>query len=95
MFELQDKGYSIFTKENCKWCKKIKLLLPDAHYIHVEIPPPPSKYRQEFFYQIDSLSKQQPRTFPIVFYNKHFIGGYKETKERIESFNFIFDTNIF
>ena len=32
MIELRD-GYSILTKEGCKWCVKVKELLPNAHYV--------------------------------------------------------------
>ena len=94
MIELRE-GYTILTKKECKWCIKVKELLPDAHYILCDIPKSPSKIRDTFFAEIDALSGTKPRTFPMVFYNKEYIGGYNETKRRIDGLNLIFDTNIF
>jgi glutaredoxin len=95
MIQLHD-GYTILTKEICKWCVKVKELLPNAHYIVCDIPPAPSNVRDDFFAEIDTLSGgEKPRTFPMVFHNKIYIGGYNETKQRLDSINLIFDTNIF
>ena len=74
-------GYTILTKTGCKWCVKIKELLPDAHYIVCDIPP---AAREAFFVEVDDLSGAQPRTFPMVFFDKTYIGGYEETRRRLE-----------
>ena len=84
MIELSD-GYTILTKDGCKWCVKVKELLPDAKYIVCNIPGDASEEREAFFKEVDALSGTAPRTFPMVFYNKRFIGGYVQTKNKIDA----------
>lgn len=83
MIELVEHGYTILTKEGCKWCTKVKELLPEAHYILCDVPPAPSEERNEFFREIDALSGTAPRTFPMVFYNRKFVGGYVQAKNKV------------
>lgn len=81
MFDLSDK-YTILTKEGCKWCAKVKELVLDAKYI------PCDEYlkdRDSFFEHVDALTGQSYRTFPMVFYGAEFVGGYVETKRRIDN----------
>lgn len=80
MIELSD-GYTILTKDGCKWCVKVKELLPDATYIVCNIS---KDAREAFFKEVDTLSGTAPRTFPMVFYNKQFVGGYVQTKHKID-----------
>ena len=76
MFDLEGSGYTILTKENCKWCEKAKALLPDAKRIRCdEFIETPDK-KQMFFEKVDSLSGATPRTFPMVFHNGKYVGGY-------------------
>lgn len=47
--------------------------------------------RDKFLEFVDKLSGKTPRTFPMIFLNKRFIGGYNETKayiDELESFKF-------
>ena len=81
MIELHT-GYTVLTKEGCKWCTKAKELLPQAHII------PCDKLledRDMFFGHVDQLTGQEYRTFPMVFFNKEFVGGFKETKHKIDT----------
>jgi len=75
-------GYSIYTKSNCKYCRTVKKLIPNAHIISTD------KYldtnRENFLVFMDELTSKTHRTFPMVFLNKRFIGGYTETKDYIE-----------
>ena len=81
-FTTPKDGYSIYTKSNCKYCTTVKELIPNAYII------PTDQYldtnRDNFLKFVDQLSGQTPRTFPMVFLNKRFIGGYAETKDYIE-----------
>jgi glutaredoxin len=78
--------YTVYTKPNCIYCDKIKDLLKD-------VQPKPnwidaSKYldsenSKQFFINFikDTAKLSDPyKTFPIVFCNSEFIGGYTETK---------------
>ena len=74
-------GYTILTKTGCKWCDKIKELLPSAHYILCSTNV---ASRDAFFKEVDALSGTKPRTFPMVFFNQQYIGGYEDTRKRLQ-----------
>ena len=83
-------GYFIYTKSNCKYCKNVKKLVPNARIVNSDDYL--KENRDNFLEFVDKLSGKKPRTFPMVFLNKRFIGGYTETKdyiEKLEAFNFI------
>jgi len=81
MIELRD-DYTILTKEGCKWCTKVKELIPRAYFISCDTM---LEDRDSFFSHVDQLTGQEYRTFPMVFYNKEFVGGYKEVKDKIDT----------
>ena len=81
MIELQD-GYTILTKGGCKWCTKAKELVPQAHFISCDTL---LEDRETFFAHVDQLTGEEYRTFPMVFYDKEFVGGYKEVKHKIDT----------
>ncbi len=88
-FARPKNGYSIYTKSNCKYCRHVKKLLPNAHIISADEYL--DQNRHNFLAFVDKLSGKTPRTFPMVFLNQRFIGGYIETNEyvnNLEAFNF-------
>lgn len=89
-FENPKDGYSIYTKTNCKYCRNVKKLIPNAHVVPADTYI--QQNRDKFLDFVDRLSGTKPRTFPMVFLNKRFIGGYTETKsyiDELESFKFV------
>lgn len=80
MIELKP-GYTILTKEGCKWCTKVQELLPRAHAIACDEL---LSDRDAFFNEADALTGKEYRTFPMVFYNRVFVGGFKETKYKVD-----------
>ena len=76
MIELGD-GYTVLTKEGCKWCVKVKELLPDAHLIQCDTL---LEDRDAFFEEVDNLTGRAYRTFPMVFLDGQFVGGFREVK---------------
>ena len=81
MIELQS-GYTVLTKEGCKWCTKVKSLLTYAHYISCDKL---LEDKDTFFKEVDVLTGTQYRTFPMVFLDKVFIGGYEDVKLKIDT----------
>jgi glutaredoxin len=77
-------NYTIYTKPKCTFCDKIKELLKDVSSTWVDC----SKYltndsTKQIFLQFiaDTAKLSEPyKTFPMVFCNGRFIGGYTETK---------------
>lgn len=74
-YELPGEGYTIYSKSNCKFCDKVKELLKDARYVNCD------KYLEdadEFFDFLETITDKAPTKFPMIFFNKNYIGGYKE-----------------
>jgi glutaredoxin len=79
----KNQGYTIYTKSNCLFCEKIKKLLeneiPSPQYINSDIYLEINK--EEFIDFIKQLTKKEYRTFPMVFLDGEFLGGFRETKQ--------------
>lgn len=77
MFEKPKSGYTIYTKSGCKYCDKVKNRFPHAYFINCD------KYlenKESFLNFIDTLTDAKPRTFPMVFVDSKYKGGYDDTK---------------
>ena len=72
------EAYTIYTKRDCMFCDKVKHLLRDKKIVLVECD---DIDRDEFLEFIDNLTPYCHRTFPYVFKNKVFIGGFTETEQ--------------
>lgn len=64
----------IFTKHNCQYCDKLKTLLDEIHvqYKCYEVTDDNQSLKS------DIISLTNHRTFPQLFINSNFIGGYSE-----------------
>ena len=74
----QPTGYTIYSKNNCPYCVKAKVLLKDAHV--VECDEYLKEDRETFLKYMDAYSRKEHRTFPMIFHNAEFVGGFTETK---------------
>ena len=80
------KGFTIYTKTNCSFCTKVKTLL------EAETPKPVivlcddflTEDRDAFLAFIKKNAGVEYKTFPMVFYNRRFVGGFTETKKYID-----------
>lgn len=75
-------GYTIYTKSECGYCRRANELLPEAVVINCDGYL--EKERVAFLLQMDEWSKASPWTFPMVFSDGVFVGGYDETKKKID-----------
>lgn len=80
--ELSNHGWTIFTKNNCSYCKRVKTLVPEAYF--VESDTFLTENRDEFLATMDKWTGKEYRKFPMVFLDKRFIGGYTETKKYLD-----------
>ncbi len=74
-YELPGDQYTIYTKSQCESCKKVKELLPDARYVDCD------SYLEDadaFFDFLETVTDQAPSQFPMIFFNKSYIGGFSE-----------------
>ena len=76
----QNTGYTVYTKENCKYCTLVKKLLENEPNHVVECDLYLQQDKAGFLKTMEEWTHLEWKTFPIVFYNHHFIGGYNETK---------------
>jgi glutaredoxin len=78
----QPSGYTIYSKSGCPNCTKAKNLVKHAHVIDCD------EYliedKSTFLKYMDAYSKAEPRTFPIIFFNSEFVGGFTEVKIHYE-----------
>lgn len=79
-------GYTIYTKSGCPYCEQVKILLknniPQPNYIDCDSFLVFN--RNKFLFFIKQLTGIDYKTFPMVFLNGYFIGGYKQTKDFYE-----------
>ena len=90
---IPSRGWCVFTKENCSFCRKTKELIPEATFIASDEYL--AKNRDLFLKTMDKLTSVQHRTFPMVFSDGTFVGGYTETKSYIDKLSaFDFDQDF-
>jgi glutaredoxin len=80
--------YTIYTKSSCTYCVKIKEFLKEKKLNYSEINcdsdlETPEK-KETFLSMMKELTNTDHKTFPMVFRNDLFIGGFTQTKEFIE-----------
>ena len=79
MFFPSEQGYTIYSKENCIYCDRVKELLQNETVTVYICDDDLDQNRDEFLVHMDSISGRIQRTFPFVFHNGMFIGGYDDT----------------
>lgn len=90
MFTLPNKkGYTIYTKLHCSYCIKAKILLENLSPLVIECDEylVDSVKRDFFLAFIEDLAGKKHTTFPIVFRDGEYLGGYSETKQLFEKEN--------
>jgi len=84
--KLNLKGYTVYTKSNCPYCNKVKELLanvkPDPIWVNCDEYLVQPDVKEEFLTWIQLINGGiSHRTFPIVFYQGKFIGGFTDTEK--------------
>lgn len=75
------KGYTIYTKKNCSYCEKVKILLNNEDILIIPCDEYLEKDKEEFLLYIEEIAGIPYKTFPMVFLDGKFIGGFTETKK--------------
>lgn len=74
-------GFTIYSKSGCPDCIKAKHLLKEK-YLKVTIIDSDEYIIEDklhFLLFINELTNAPIKTFPIIFFDQKFIGGYNET----------------
>jgi glutaredoxin len=87
------EGYTVYSKSGCGYCTKIKKLLLEKNifFLEVECDNFLLEDKEQFLLFISEKAKKEYKTFPMVFYNGEFVGGYNEVKNNIEKTEIKFD----
>ena len=86
-----EKGFTIYSKSGCPYCDKVKSLLEEEQkeYIVVDcdsyIETPEKK--ELFLLFIEGNAAKPYKTFPMVFSEGKFLGGYMDTLKVIMDLN--------
>ena len=87
--EPSDFGFTIYTKSNCKYCTYVKELLKSKFLLFKEIDADIYLKNEDdkarFLSFIKTIANKEYKTFPMVFNDGVFIGGYDNTKEYIDT----------
>jgi glutaredoxin len=86
--EPTSNGFFVYSKTKCSYCDKVKQLFNSNQYSYTEIICDDylldEKIKESFLSFIQLLTNREYRTFPIVFKDGVFIGGFTDTREYIE-----------
>ena len=77
-------GFTIYSKSGCPSCVKVKNLLIDCKINVIDCDEYLFDERDNFLSFIKTLSGEDVKTFPMVFKDAKFVGGYQATKTFIE-----------
>ena len=91
-----EKRYTIYTKQACTYCRKIKELLAEEKPvpIYISVDDILENQKEDFLAFIERKTGIPHRTFPMVFYEGKFIGGYIETLRRREMERMLLKENV-
>ena len=88
-------GFTIYSKSGCQNCTKVKNLIKEKNFLFnvVDSDDYLIEDKEGFLKFIEDKAETSYRTFPMVFYDGKFVGGFVHTTEFINkllSFDGIF-----
>ena len=88
-----DNGFTIYSKSGCPNCISIKTLFKNKNLSFNIINSDEYIFENKDFFLnfIKQLSNTEVKSFPIIFYEKKFIGGYNETIKFVDDLFLEFD----
>lgn len=88
-----DNKYTIYSKSGCKFCSLAKNFLKEnkLEYSIIDCDDYLIENKNKFLEFIFYLSNKEHKTFPIIFFNKIYIGGYLELENKIKMDMLSFD----
>jgi glutaredoxin 3 len=76
----QSTGYTIYTKTDCSYCTKVKILLEELGHTYTAVNCDEYLAEKEAFLTfIRGIAAKEHKTFPIIFFDGKYIGGYDDT----------------
>ena len=93
-FEIpNENGFTIYSKSGCPNCSKTKTILKEKKIFFnvIDCDDYLIEDKLAFLEFIAKIANQEYKTFPIVFNDNKFIGGYNETKQIIDKLFITFE----
>lgn len=72
------KSIKMYSKTNCKWCKRTKELFDNNGFDYEEINLDDDEKRKEFYNSVNKNLDDKINSVPQIYINNKRIGGYKE-----------------
>ena len=84
--EPQKLGFTVYSKSGCSNCVTTKKLLKEHNFLFTEVDCDDYiiEEKEKFLNFIENIAETSYRTFPMVFYDGKFVGGFTHTKEFID-----------
>jgi glutaredoxin len=85
-FEPLKIGFTIYSKSGCSYCTNVKKLLLDKQTFFTDISCDEFliEDKEGFLLFIKDRANKEYRSFPMVFKDGNFIGGFAETQSFID-----------
>lgn len=77
-------GYTIYTKTGCAYCTLAKQLLTESKHTIYSCDEIYLEDKTLFFEFMQEYTKKSHKTFPLIFNNGEFVGGYSEIKAQFD-----------
>ena len=71
-----ESGYTIYSKSNCSYCAKAKMLLAEYNLNIYICDSYLLNDKEEFLNFIKKISGKEHSAFPIIFKDAKYVGGY-------------------
>ena len=87
IFAPLDTGFTVYSKSGCYNCTKVKQLLRDkgSFFLEIDCDEFLIEDKEGFLLFIKERANKEYRTFPMVFYEGKFIGGFAETQHHFDN----------
>ena len=86
-FEPLKTGFTVYSKSGCYNCTKVKQLLLDKQIFFLDVSC--DEYlledKEKFLSFIKERANKEYRTFPMVFNDGKFVGGFSETQYHFDN----------
>ena len=88
-------GFTVYTKSGCPFCSKVKKFIQEnkLSYETIDCDDYLIEDKKNFLVFIEIRSNVIFKTFPVIFHDEKFIGGYQETVNYIDKLT-SFDDNF-
>lgn len=83
-------GFTIYSKSGCPNCRNVKNLLKKGNieFQSIDCDDYLLFEREEFLSFIEEKIGKEYKSFPMIFHNEAFIGGFAETETYLKSNGF-------